>query len=123
MLSSLIDTPAQILLSNNLTENRSTNKGDSFFIKHTSSDFHEVSYKGKTNNLETLAQATQTSALMNHSYVSNDVFCLDYIEFKKYVDDIINSLNAKNGVCEKSGINNDQSKLKFSRGRDLKTKK
>ena len=118
--ASLIDTPAQILLSNNLTENRSTNKGDSFFIKHTSSDFHEVSYKGKTNNLETLAQATQTSALMNHSYVSNDVFCLDYIEFKKYVDDIINSLNAKNEVCEKSGRNIDQSKLKFLEAEILK---
>ena len=120
MLASLIDTPAQILLSSNLTENRSTNKGDSFFITHTSSDFHEVSYKGKTNNLETLAQATQTSALMNHSYLSNDVFCLDYIEFKKYVDDIINSLNAKNEVCEKSGRNIDQSKLKFLEAEILK---
>ena len=80
----------------------------------------------KTNNFKTLVQAAPTSALMNHSYVSNDVFdtfYVDFIEFKKYVDDIINSLNTKNGVCEKSGINNDQSKLKFSRGRDLKTKK
>ena len=117
--ASLIDTPAQILLSNNLTENRSTNKGDSFFVKHTSSDFHEANYKRKTNNIETLAQATQTSVLMNHSYVSN-VFCLDYIEFKKYVDDIINSLNAKNEVCEKSGRNIDQSKLKFLEAEILK---
>ena len=35
---------------------------------------------------------------MNHSYVNNDVFdafYIDYSEFKKYVDDNINSLNAK----------------------------
>ena len=121
--ASLIDTPTQILLSNNLTENRSTNKGDSFFVKHTSSDFHEANYKRKTNNIETLAQATQTSVLMNHSYVSNDVFCLDYIEFKKYVDDIINSLNAKNEVLEKSGRNIDQSKLKYLEAEILKLRK
>ena len=53
---------------------------------------------------------------MNHSHVSNDVFYafyIDYIEFKKYVDDIINSLNAKKEVCRKSGRNNNQSKLNF----------
>ena len=69
--------------NNNLIENRPTNKG--FFIKHISSDFHEVNYKEKTNNSKTLAQATQTSALLNHGYVSNDVFhtfYVDYIEFK-----------------------------------------
>ena len=36
---------------------------------------------------------------MNYSYVSNDVFdafYVDYIEFKKNVDDIISSLNTKN---------------------------
>ena len=82
--ASLIDTTIQILLNNNLIENRSTNKGNSFFIKHTSNDFHEVSCKEKTNNFKPLAQATQTSALLNHSYVSNDVFdvfYVDYIEF------------------------------------------
>ena len=70
----------------------------------------------KKSNSETLAQATQTSALLNHSYVSNDAydaFYVDYIEFKKYIHDIINSLNKKNAVCEKSGSNNDQSKLQF----------
>ena len=39
---------------------------------------------------------------MNHSYVSNDifdVFYVDYVEFKKYLDDI-NSFNAKSEVCE-----------------------
>ena len=82
--ASLIDTTVQILLNNNLIENRSTNKGNSFFIKYTSNDFHEVSCKEKTNNSKPLAQATQTSALSNHSYVSNDVFdafYVDYIEF------------------------------------------
>ena len=67
-------------------------------ITHTSSDFHKASYMEKTNNSETLDQATQTSALMNQSYVSNDAsdgFYVDYIKFKKYVDDIINSLNTK----------------------------
>ena len=72
--ASLIDTTIQILLNNNLIENRPTDKGDSFLIKHTSSGFHEVSCKEKTNNSKTLAQAAQTSALLNHSYVSNDVF-------------------------------------------------
>ena len=100
--ASLIDTTIQTLLNNNLIENRPTNKGDSFFIKHTFSDFHGVSCKEKTNNCETLGQATQTSALLNHSYVSNDVFdvfYVDYVQFKKYLDDI-NSFNSKNEVCE-----------------------
>ena len=91
MRTPLLSIQLQILLNHNLTENRPTNKGNSLFIKHTSSDFHEVSCKEKTNNSETLAQATQTSALLNHSYVSNDVFdvlYVDYIEFKKYVNDI-----------------------------------
>ena len=60
---------------------------------------------------------------MNHNYVSNDVFdafYVDYIEFKKYVDDIVNSLNIKNAVCEKSGSNNDQSKLQFLEAEILK---
>ena len=77
----------------------------------------------KTNNSETLGQATQTSALLNHSYVINDVFhafYVDYIEFKKYLDDITNSLNIKNAVCEKSGSNNDQSKLQFLEAEILK---
>ena len=47
--ASLTDTTIQTLLNNNLIENRPTNKDDSFFIKHTSSDFHEVSCKEKTN--------------------------------------------------------------------------
>ena len=117
---SLIYMAIQILLNNNLIENIPTNKSDSFFIKHTSSDFHEVSCKDQTNNSETLAQAVKTSALMNHSHVSNDVFYafyIDYIEFKKYVDDIINSLNAKKEVCRKSGSNNNQSKLNFQKQR------
>ena len=52
-----------------------------------------------TNKSETLAQVTQTTDSMNYSYVSNDVFdafYVDYIEFKKYMDDIINSFNTKN---------------------------
>ena len=79
-----------------------------------------------TNNSETLAQATKTSPLMNHGYISNDVFdtfYVDYIEFKKYLNDIINSFNAKNvceKVCGKSGSNNDQSKLKFLEAKILK---
>ena len=40
--ASLIDTTIQILLNNNLIENRPTNKRNSFFIKHTPSDFHEI---------------------------------------------------------------------------------
>ena len=69
-----------------------------------------------TNNSKTLTQATQTTASMNYSYVSNEVFdavYVDYIKLKKYVDDIINSLTVKNKVYEKSGSNNNQSKLKF----------
>ena len=42
-------------------------------FKQTSSDFHDVNCKGKTNNSETLSQVTQTPASMNHSYVSNEV--------------------------------------------------
>ena len=61
---------------------------------------------------------------MNHIYVSNEVFdaCyVDYIDFKKYEDDIINNLNAKkNKVCEKSGCNREQSKLKFLQAEILK---
>ena len=100
--ASLIDTTIQILLT---IENRPTNKGDSFFIKHKSSDFNKVSCKEKTNNPETLAQATQTSVLMNHSYVSNDifgVFYVDYIELKKYMDDII-KFKCKKGTMRKIG--------------------
>ena len=121
--ASLIDTTIQTLRNNKLIENRPTNKSDSVFIKHTSSDFNEVSCKEKTNNSETLAQTMQTSALLNHSYVSNyvfDAFHVDYIEFKKYVDDIINSLNAKNELCEKIGSNNDQRKLKLLEAEILK---
>ena len=62
----LIDTTIQILPNNNLIENRLISKGDFFFIKHTSGDFHEVNYKEKTNNSKTLVQATQISPL-NHS--------------------------------------------------------
>ena len=72
---------------------------------------------------QTLAQATQTSALLNHSYVSNyvfDTFYVDYVEFKKYMDDIINILNIKNAVCEKSRSNKDQSKLQFLQAEILK---
>ena len=36
------------------------------------------------------------------------------------MDDIINSLNIKNAVCEKSGSNNDQSKLQFLEAEILK---
>ena len=41
---------------------------------------------------------------MNYSYVSNEVFDTfyeDYIEFKNYMDDIINDLNAKCTLNEK----------------------
>ena len=67
----------------------------------------------------------QTSVLMNYSYISNEVFdafYVDYIEFKKYVDDIINSLNAKSEVYKKYGINNDQIKLKLLEEEILKLK-
>ena len=60
---------------------------------------------------------------MNYSYVSNEVFdafYVDYIEFKKYADNIINSLNVKNRVYEISGSKNDQSKLKFLKVEILK---
>ena len=73
--------------------------------------------------VQTTPKLWQTSASMNHRYVSNyvfHVFYVDYIKFKKY--DIINSLNAKKEVYEKFGSSNDQSKLKFSRSRCLKTK-
>ena len=91
--------------------------------KTSSSEFHGVNFKERTNNSETLVQETQTTALMNYSYVSNevfDVFYVDYIEFKKYADDIINSLNVKNRVYEISGSKNDQSKLKFLKVEILK---
>ena len=80
----LIDAIIETLLNNNLIENRPTNKSDSFFLKYTMSDFYEVSCKEKTNNSKTFAQTTQTSALLSHSCVSNDVFdafYVDYIEF------------------------------------------
>ena len=86
MDASIIDTTIQTLLNNNLIENRLVNKDDSFFIRHTSSDFHEFSCKEETNNLKTLAQAMQKSALMNYIYIGNDVFnvfYVDYIELKK----------------------------------------
>ena len=88
-----------------------------------SSDFND--FKEMTNISETLVQATQTTASMNYSYVSNevfDVFYVDYIEFKKYVDFIINGLNVKNRVDEISGSSNDQSKLKFLEVEILKIK-
>ena len=47
--ASLIDTTIQVLLNNNLIENRPTNKVNSFFNKVTSTDFHEVSCMEKTN--------------------------------------------------------------------------
>ena len=53
-------------MRNDLIENRLISKGDFFFIKHTSGDFHKVNYKEKTNNSKTLVQATQISPL-NHS--------------------------------------------------------
>ena len=94
----------QILRNNNQIENRSTNKGYSIFIKHTSrSYFHEVNCKEKTKNSKTVAQTMQTSALMNHSYVSNDFFddfYVNYIEFNKSVDDIVISLNANTKYAE-----------------------
>ena len=114
-----IDITIQILLKNNLIENKPPSKHllpSNFFIKQTSSDFHNVNFKEMTNNSKTLTQATQTTASMNYSYVSNEVFdavYVDYIKLKKYVDDIINSLTVKNKVYEKSGSNNNQSKLKF----------
>ena len=40
-------------------------------------------------------------------------FMLIISNLKKYGDDIISSLNAKNELWEKSGRNNDQIKLKF----------
>ena len=80
----LIDAIIETLLNSNLIENRPTNKSDSFFLKYTMSDFYKVSCKEKKKNSKTLAQTTQTSALLNHSCVSNDVFdafYVDYIEF------------------------------------------
>ena len=56
--ASLIDATIQTLLNKNLIENGPSNKDDSFFIKQTSSDFHEVSCKEETNNFEYLAQRT-----------------------------------------------------------------
>ena len=56
--ASLIDTTIQILLNNNLIENRPTDKGDSFLIKHTSSGFHEVSCKEKTNKLQNFSSGS-----------------------------------------------------------------
>ena len=47
--ASLIDVNISILLINNLIENRPVNKGDTFFIKQTSSDVHDVDCKEKTN--------------------------------------------------------------------------
>ena len=44
----LIDTIIQTLLNNNLLENRPANLDDSFFINHTSRDFHEVNCKTQT---------------------------------------------------------------------------
>ena len=41
---------------------------------------------------------------------------------KKYVDDIISSLNAKNKLCKKSGSSNDQIKLKFLEAEILEVK-
>ena len=49
--ASLIDATTQILLNNNLIENTPTYKGDSFFIKYTSRDIHEVSCVEKTPQL------------------------------------------------------------------------
>ena len=74
MDASLINTTIEILLNDNLIENRSTDKRDFFFLKHTSSDFHKVSCKEKTNNFRASAYATPKSALLNHSYVNDDVF-------------------------------------------------
>ena len=85
--ASLIYATIQALLNKSLTENGPTNKDDSFFIKHTSSDFHEVGERQmkeeETNNFHNLAQATQIFALISYSYVNNDVlnaFHVDYIE-------------------------------------------
>ena len=53
--------------------------------RQTSSDVHDIDCKEKTSICETLAQATQTSASMIHSYVSNkvfDAFCVDISSFE-----------------------------------------
>ena len=52
--------------------------------RQTSSDVHDVDCKEKTNNSETLAQATQTSASMNDSYVSNEVFDAFYADMSNF---------------------------------------
>ena len=92
MDTSLIDTTIQILLSKSLIENRPTNKVDPFFIKHASSDFHEVNCKEKTKNFKNKAQVMQTSAPLNNIYVSNDAFdafYVNYIKFEKNVDHML----------------------------------
>ena len=90
--TSLIDATIQILLSKSLIENRPTNKVDPFFIKHASSDFHEVNCKEKTKNFKNVAQVMQTSAPLNNIYVSNDAFdafYVNYIKFEKFVDHML----------------------------------
>ena len=47
--ASLIDTNISILLINNLIKNRPVNKSNFFFLTQTSSDFHYVDCKEKTN--------------------------------------------------------------------------
>lgn len=104
---SIIDQVIQNLLDQDLIENRPTAKGDSYFIKSNNNDTDTVTFTDNIDDkrdTEKIPQSTQTKASMNYSYVSNEVFDTfyeDYIEFKNYMDDIINDLNAKCTLNEK----------------------
>ena len=53
--------------------------------RQASIDVHDIDCKEKTSICETIAQATQTSASMIHSYVINEVFdafCVDISSFE-----------------------------------------
>ena len=104
---SIIDHVIQNLLDQDLIENRPTAKGDSYFIKSNNNDTDTVTFTDNIDDkrdTEKIPQSTQTKASMNYSYVSNEVFDTfyeNYIEFKNYMDDIINDLNAKCTLNEK----------------------
>ena len=98
---SIIDQVIQNLLDQDLIENRPTAKGNSYFIKSNNNDTDTVTFTDNIDdkrNTEKIPQSTQTKASINYSYISNEVFDTfyeDYIEFKNYMDDIVNNLNAK----------------------------
>ena len=126
---SIIDQVIQNLLNQDLIENRPTAKGDSYFIKSNNNDTDTVTFTDNIDDkrdTEKIPQSTQTKASMNYSYVSNEVFDTfyeDYIEFKNYMDDIINDLNAKCTLNEKKQNDNNQSKVQFLEAEILNLKK